>query len=96
MCFTFPKASIGVRYAKIEILLITSNIRGPADFMEDGITGYLVNPYDVNSFAAAIRKLKENSTLRLEMGNYNKGAVRPFLLNNSKKEGGIWGQVHES
>lgn len=89
--FVFPSHREGLPIAPLEAMycglpLITSNIRGPADFMEDGITGYLVNPYDVDSFAAAIRKLKENSTLRLEMGNYNKGAVRPFLLNNSKKE----------
>lgn len=89
--FVFPSHREGLPIAPLEAMycglpLITSNIRGPIDFMKEGQTGYLADPNSVDSFASKIKKLKENLALRLEMGENNKRAVRPFLLNNSKKE----------
>lgn len=89
--FIFPSHREGLGVAPLEAMfcgipLITSNIRGPVDFMTDGETGYLCAPDDVNSFATKIRKLKDNPQLRVEMGNNNKKAVLPFLLDNSKIE----------
>ncbi len=54
--------------------------------MKDGKTGYLSDPDDVDSFASKIKALKEKPGLRTEMGEYNKKAVRPFLLDNTKQE----------
>lgn len=89
--FVFPSYREGLPIAPLEAMfcglpLITSNIRGPIDFMKDGETGYLADPNNVNSFASKIKKMKESPVLRLKIGENNKDAVRPFLLNNSKKE----------
>ena len=89
--FVFPSHREGLPIAPLEAMycglpLITSNIRGPIDFMKDGKTGYLTEPDDVDSFASKIKALKENPDLRAEMGENNQKAVRPFLLENSKQE----------
>lgn len=89
--FIFPSHREGLGVAPLEAMfcgipLITSKIRGPVDFMKDGKTGYLCDPDDVNSFAIKIKELKDNPQLREEMGNNNKKAVLPFMLDNSKIE----------
>ena len=89
--FIFPSHREGLGVAPLEAMfcgipLITSKIRGPVDFMKDGKTGYLCDPDDADSFAMKIKKLKDNPQLREEMGNNNKKAVLPFLLDNSKTE----------
>lgn len=52
----------GLGLAGIEMLasgtpLVASNVHGIMDYMEDGKTGYVCNPYDSNEFATAISKL---------------------------------------
>lgn len=89
--FIFPSHREGLGVAPLEAMfcgipLITSKIRGPVDFMKDGKTGYLCDPDDADSFAMKIKKLKDNPQLREEMGNNNKKAVLPFMLDNSKTE----------
>ena len=89
--FVFPSHREGLPIAPLEAMycglpLITSNIRGPVDFMKEGITGYLCRPDDVNAFAKNIRNLKINPKLRIQMGNNCKKAVKPFLLVNSRVE----------
>lgn len=89
--FVFSSHREGLPIAPLEAMycglpLITSNIRGLVDYMKEGKTGYLIDPDDVNSFALKIRKLKDDPQLREEIGNNNKKAVLPFLLDNSKIE----------
>ncbi len=89
--FVFPSYREGLPIAPLEAMycglpLITSNIRGLVDYMEEGKTGYLTDPDDVNSFASKIRKLKDDSQLCEEIGINNRKAVLPFLLAHSKME----------
>lgn len=89
--FVFPSYREGLPIAPLEAMycglpLITSNIRGLVDYMEEGKTGYLTDPDDVNSFASKIRKLKDDSQLCEEIGINNRKAVLPFLLAHSKIE----------
>lgn len=89
--FVFPSHREGLPIAPLEAMycglpLITSDIRGLADYMKEGKTGYLTDPDDVNSFASKIRKLKDDPQLREEIGSNNKKAVVLFLLDNSKIE----------
>lgn len=89
--FVFPSYREGLPISPLEAMycglpLITSNIRGPVDFMEEGKTGYLISPDNIDGFAEKIKKLKNNPKLCEKIGENNRLAVRPFLLNSSKRE----------
>lgn len=79
-----PVASLEAMYAGLP--LITSRVRGIVDFMENGVTGYMCSPDDVNSFANAIVKTKNNIQWSIQGNNYNKRVVKPFLFASVKKE----------
>lgn len=79
-----PVASLEAMYSGLP--LVTSNIRGLVDIMEDDISGYLCEPGDEKAFAEAIRKLKENLSLRKKMGENNKQTVRPYCIENTIQE----------
>ena len=89
--FVFPSYREGLGLAALEAMytalpLITSNIRGSVDFMENGKTGYICSPDDSGAFAAAIKKMKKHVSLRMQMGENNKRIVNRYCLENVKKE----------
>ena len=79
-----PVASLEAMYCGLP--LVTSNIRGLIDVMENGISGYMYEPGDVKGFAEGIKKLKENSEIREKMGIHNKENVKPYCIEETKKE----------
>jgi len=79
-----PLASLEAMYCGLPLLC--SDIRGLNDISQNGITGYSCNPDDVHSFAEGIRKLKEDPRLRTQIGDNNRQAVQPFLLEKTQKE----------
>lgn len=89
--FAFPSHREGLGLAPLEAMycglpLITSDIRGPRDFMENGTTGYMCPPDDVDAYMRAIQELRENTDLRSICGENNRKIVEPFLLENVKME----------
>ncbi len=48
--------------------IVTTNMPGCKEIVEDGINGFLVPPRDTSSLAESIRQLIENPELRQEMG----------------------------
>ncbi len=48
--------------------IIATKTKGMADYVVDGVTGILVPPHDVDAMACAIRKLKDDPDLAIEMG----------------------------
>lgn len=57
-----PSLREGLGLAGIEMMsaglpLVTSNVHGIKDYMTDGKTGYMCDPYDADAFAKAIYKL---------------------------------------
>ena len=66
--------------------LITSDINGIRDYMEDGKTGYIYDPDDVNGFAEGIRKMKEDPEFRRKCGEHNRKVVILFFFFFAKKE----------
>lgn len=89
--FAFPSYREGLGLASLEAMysgipLVTSNLRGPADYMENGVTGFMCAPDDFKGFADAIYRLKENRSLRLHCGEHNQEAVKPYCLENVKQE----------
>lgn len=79
-----PVASLEAMYCGLP--LVTSNIRGLVDVMEDGVSGYMCEPGDVNGFAESINKLKENPDLRKCMGLNNQETVKPYCIEETKRE----------
>ena len=87
----FPSMREGLGIAGLEAMycglpLVTSNTSGPRDYMENGKTGYMYDPYDAKGFAEGIQKLLKDVELRKACGKYNKNAVIPYYIENVKKE----------
>lgn len=87
----FPSMREGLGLAGLEAMhcglpLVTSNTSGPRDYMENGKTGYMFDPYDAKGFANGIQKLKENPELRKTCGEYNQKAIIPYYIENVKNE----------
>lgn len=79
-----PVASLEAMYCGLP--LVTSNIRGLVDVMEDGVSGYLCDPDDDVAFAHGIAKLKLNPEMRKSMAERNKRVVKPYCISETKKE----------
>ena len=58
---------------------VASRIYGVTDAIEDGVTGLLFEPHDVEALAGCMRRLASDRVLRLAMGeNARTRAVRDF------------------
>ena len=79
-----PVSSLEAMYCGLP--LVTSNIRGLVDIMEDGVTGYLCEPTDFQAFSNGISKIKQRHSLKDNMGTHNKKVVIPYCIENTKKE----------
>ena len=87
----FPSMREGLGLAGLEAMhcglpLVTSNTSGPRDYMENGKTGYMFDPYDANGFAKGIQELYENAELRKTCGKNNQMVVVPYYVDNVKNE----------
>jgi len=56
--------------------VVVSNVGGLPEVVDNGITGFIVEPMNPNDLATAIEKLVRNPSLRLEMGR--KGREKVF------------------
>lgn len=86
----FPSKIEGLGLAGIEAMaagvpLISSNVHGILDYVKDGITGYAINPNDIDGFAQAIERLSESKELRESMRDACVRAVEPYDLKNALK-----------
>lgn len=89
--FAMPSYREGLSVAAMEakylgLPLITSNRRGLSDLNVHGETGFLCSPNDVRGFAECINALVRDNEKRETMGKNNIESVKPFLLENVKKE----------
>ena len=89
--FVMPSKREGLPVASLEAMycglpLITSNIRGLVDVMENGVSGYMYHFKDVAGFFEGMRILKNNAVLRKTMGMSNQETVKAYCLDNTKNE----------
>lgn len=89
--FVLPSRREGLSVASLEAMycglpLITSRVRGSGDYLEEGVSGFLRSADDVDGFADAILRLKEDAGLRKDFGAHNREAVMPYCLENVKQE----------
>lgn len=81
--FCFPSLREGLGLAAIEAMaagvpIITSNVQGIVDYSQDGITGYVCDPGDIDGFATAIASLADDPARRKVIGAHNKIAAKSF------------------
>ncbi len=84
----FPSRIEGLGLAGIEAMaagvpLVSSNVHGILDYVKDGITGYAIDPENVEGFAKAIEKLAKEKDLRDSMHDACVKAVEPFDIHNA-------------
>lgn len=89
--YIMPSKREGLGIACLEAMycglpLITSNVGGLVDIVINGVSGYTHSCYDVDGFAKSIQLLKNDESMRKSMGENNKNAMKPFCLDNTKKE----------
>ncbi len=88
--FCLPSKQEGIGMAALEAMeaglpLITSDVQGINDFMENGVTGFMFSPNDVKGFTAGIEALTEDKRMRKRMGEHNRFAVEPFYRGNTER-----------
>lgn len=89
-CFAFPSKREGLGIAAIEAMaggipLITSDCRGTREYMEDGVTGYVCKTNQAKAYARAIKQMKEEQTLRFEMGKNCRERAKRFDLSRTDR-----------
>lgn len=83
--FAHPSRREGLGLACLEAMyfglpLVTSNIQGIPDYIEDGVTGFMSDPHDVDLFADHLQALIQDSSLREEIGRNNLQHVKRYTL----------------
>ena len=81
--FLFPSKREGLGLAGIEAMasglpVVSSNINGILDYMEQGKTGIMCDPNDVDGFADAILELYRDPERRKNIGAYNRVKAMEF------------------
>ena len=89
--FAHPSRREGLGLAPLEAMycglpLVASDTRGIQDYTIPGKSGFLCGSEDVEQFANAIRRLKEDPELRSRCGAYNQKTVQAFCLEQVKEE----------
>ena len=74
--FAHPSKREGLGLACLEAMasglpLVTSNIQGIPDYVENGVTGFLCDPKDVDMFADHLHSLIRDPALRKQIGEMN-------------------------
>lgn len=87
--FCMPSRDEGIGIAALEAMeaglpLVTSNVHGINDFMENGVTGFCFKPNDVSGFVSGIEALTEDKKLRKHIGEHNRSAVEAFYRGNTE------------
>ena len=83
--FAHPSVREGLGLASLEAMasglpLITSNVQGVPDYVENGVTGYMCNPKDVDAYAENMNKLVYDKSLRETIGTTNTTCVQKYRV----------------
>ena len=84
-----PSTREGLGLSGIEMLasglpVVASNVHGIVDYITNGVDGYLCDPFNIEEFANAIKKLSDLN-IRNSMVNNCEKAAEPFYVEYAKK-----------
>lgn len=83
--FAHPSVREGLGLASLEAMasglpLITSNVQGVPDYVENGVTGYMCDPRDVETFAKNMNILVGDEALRRKIAATNVTYVQKYRV----------------
>ena len=83
--FAHPSIREGLGLASLEAMasglpLVTSNVQGVPDYVENGVTGYMCSPMDVDAYAENLNKLVKDKALREKIGTTNITYVQKYRV----------------
>ena len=89
--YVFPSQREGLGIGALEgmasgLPLISSYVNGNRDYTEDGVTGYTIQPHNIEGYVMAIRKLADNTGDRARFGSHNMIAAQKFDVCNTIQE----------
>lgn len=89
--FIFPSIHEGLPMALMEAMLcakpvVSSNIRGNVDLVDEGLGGMLIDSYDVDGYYKSVQRLLGDMSLRERMGHYNEKKVKKMGYDSIKIE----------
>ena len=89
--YVFPSQREGLGIGALEgmasgLPLISSYVNGIRDYTDNNVTGFTIQPHDVDGFAKAIRALADNAEARKKFGSHNMEAAQLFDISNTTKE----------
>ena len=85
--YAHPSKREGRGLASLEAMacglpLVTSNVQGIPDYVENGVTGFMSGPTDADGFAEHLRRLMDNPTLRCQMAKTNAEKAVRYSVDN--------------
>lgn len=83
--YAHPSKREGLGLASLEAMafalpLITSDTQGIPDYVENGVTGYMCDPGDVNAYAENMQKLVSDKALREKIAQTNTVQVQKYRV----------------
>ena len=89
-CFVHPSIREGLGIAPLEAMasglpLISANVNGIKDYTQNGVSGYCIDPTDVEAMIDAISKMKDNVQFREECGKNNYRIAKTFDIHNTNE-----------
>ena len=83
--FAHPSIREGLGLASLEAMasglpLVTSNVQGVPDYVENGVTGYICAPMDFDAYAENLNKLVKDKALREKIGTTNITYVQKYRV----------------
>ena len=83
--YAHPSLREGLGIASLEAMasglpLLASNTRGIADYIENGVNGFMCNPHDVETYAKNLEKLASDENLRNSISEKNLLKVQQYKI----------------